>query len=123
MTNESDERRATSHGDAARNYSGALELWDTNGQLLGVITVTVADIDEPVWSAESPDPINLGDIDPGGVTVMAQLANPAHPRAGYVASAHLQLRGAHVQLAGNYGFHAPADAKNGPGALGLNHAD
>jgi len=90
------------------SYSGALELRSTDGELLGVITADIPDLDAPVWSAESADPINLGHIDPGGETVVAQLANPAHARSGEVAAAHLELRDGSVRLAGNYSFHAPA---------------
>ncbi len=66
----------------------------------------IDDLDSPVWSAESSDPINLQRIDPGGETVTVTLANGAHPRSGQVATAHLELRDEVVRLAGNYGFHS-----------------
>ena len=97
----------TSDTAAHQSYTGALELWDTSGQLLGIVQVTIADLDAPVWSAESTAPINIHDVDPGGETVMAHLADGAHPRSGDVAAAHLELRDERVRLAGNYGFHAP----------------
>ena len=96
-----------SDGTAApQSYSGALEVRTTDGELLGVMHVSIADLDAPVWSAESAEPINLRHIDPGGETVMARLADHAHPRSGDVAAAHLELRDERVLLAGNYGFHA-----------------
>jgi hypothetical protein len=97
-----------SSSNAPQSYSGALELLSADGELLGVITATVADLDAPVWSAVSADPINLRHIDPGGETVVARLANTAHSRSGEVAAAHLELRDGHVRLAGNYSFHAPS---------------
>src|SRR5258708_1095237 len=92
-----------------QNYSGAIELLRTNGELLGVVTASIEDLDAPVWSAQSPDPINLGRIGPGGETVTVTLANGAHPRSGQVATAHLELRNEIIRLAGNYGFHSPED--------------
>ena len=91
---------------ATQGYAGALELSLTNGEVLGVVTASIEDLDAPVWSAESPDPINLERIDPGGETVTVTLANGAHPRSGQVATAHLELRNEVIRLAGNYGFHA-----------------
>jgi hypothetical protein len=93
---------------APQSYSGALEILSSDGELLGVITATIADLDAAVWSSESADPINLRQIDPGGETVVARLANTAHSRSGEVAAAHLELRDGHVRLAGNYSFHAPS---------------
>ncbi len=78
-----------------------------DGEPLGVLTASIDDLDAVVWSAESPDPINLQRIDPGGETVTVTLANGAHARAGQVATAHLEVRHEIVRLAGNYGFHAP----------------
>jgi hypothetical protein len=92
--------------DAAQNYSGAIEVSVSGGALLGVIHVSIENLDSAVWSAESIEPINVQEIDPGGETVMVRLAEGAHPRSGEVAVAHLQLRGNHVLLAGNHGFHA-----------------
>jgi hypothetical protein len=89
------------------SYTGSVELRSSDGHLLGLVHVTVPDLDAPVWSTESTEPIDLGDIDPGGETVVAQLADHAHARVGDVAVAHLQLRDGRLHLAGNYGFHAP----------------
>jgi hypothetical protein len=97
----------TSDTAPTSSYSGALELWTTDGQLLGVLHVSIADLDAPVWSAESTEPINVRDIDPGGETITAHLADPAHPRSGDLSTAHLELRNQRLRLAGNYGFHAP----------------
>jgi len=95
------------NSSSKQSYSGALEVWLADVELLGVLTVTIDDLDAPVWSAESPDPINLQRIDPGGETVTVTLANGAHPRVGQVATAHLELRHEVVRLAGNYAFHSP----------------
>jgi hypothetical protein len=92
-----------------QNYSGAVELLRTDGELLGVVTASIEDLDAPVWSAESRDPINLERVDPGGETVTVRLGNGAHPRSGQVATAHLELRNEVIRLAGNYGFHGPDD--------------
>ena len=93
-----------------KSYSGALEVWTTDGQLLGVLHVTIADLDAPVWSTESTEPFNVRDVDPGGETVIAHLADNAHPRSGDVATAHLEVRDRRLRLAGTYGFHAPDDS-------------
>jgi hypothetical protein len=93
--------------DATASYSGAVELRTGDGHLLGVIHASIADLDAPVWSAESTEPVDLREIDPGGETVMAHLADHGHPRAGEVAAAHLQFRDHRLSLAGNYPFHAP----------------
>jgi hypothetical protein len=45
----------------------------------------------------------------GGEGVIARLADRAHPRAGEVAAAHLQVRNQRVMLAGTYAFHTPID--------------
>jgi hypothetical protein len=90
-----------------QSYSGAVELEITDGRTLGLVHVSIADLDAAVWSAESTEPIDVRNIDPGGETVMVRLADGAHPRIGEVAAAHLQLRGSRIMLAGNYGFHVP----------------
>ena len=97
----------SSGNSSIQRYTGALELSRADGELLGVITASIEDLDAPVWSAESPDPINLQRINPGGESVTVTLANGAHPRSGQVAIAHLELRNEVIRLAGNYGFHSP----------------
>ena len=102
--------QSTSDPTSGASYSGALELWIEGGTLLGVLHVSIVDLDAPVWSTESTEPIDLRDIDPGGETVTARLADPAHPRSGDVAMAHLELRDQRLRLSGNYGFHAPDES-------------
>jgi|1186.fasta_scaffold1100215_1 hypothetical protein len=92
--------------DSPPSYSGAVELSSSDEQLIGMVHVSIEDLDAAVWSAETTEQIDVRNIDPGGETVMARLADNAHPRSGHVAATHLQLRGNRVLLAGNYGFHA-----------------
>jgi hypothetical protein len=93
--------------NAPQTYSGSLELRNTDGELFGVLNVTIAELDAPVWGVEVSQVIDVRAIDPGGETVMVRLSDPANPRCGDVASAHLMCREGRVLLAGNYGFHAP----------------
>jgi hypothetical protein len=94
----------------AQTYSGSVELWTGDGQLLALVHVSIPDLDAPVWSARSAEPIDVRDVDPEGETVIARLADRAHPRVGEAAAAHLQLRDQLFVLAGNYGFHATRTA-------------
>src|SRR6476620_10407920 len=92
---------------STQSYEGTLELTDADGRVVMAIRASIPDIDAPVWTARSEEPLpkTPTGFDPAGDTVIVRLADQSHPRSGDIAAAHVMVSGqGHLQFAGNYSF-------------------